>query len=147
MLTSLSSLSDEAMTREMIDRPSCLVIEDQALIAISIETDLEEAGIAVQTVGSIADARAWLEANTAEIALVDFKLKDGLATELAGELNRRGVPFVIYSGYPPSQGVPPELQGVPWLEKPISRDDLLKAVLKTLMAVSGQAPSSPTLHS
>jgi hypothetical protein len=35
---------------------------------------------------------------------------------------------------------------VPWLEKPTSRDDLLKVVLNTLMAVSGQVPSAPTLH-
>jgi two-component SAPR family response regulator len=93
-----------------------------------------------------AEARAWLEANTADIAIVDFMLKDGPATELAGELNRRAIPFVIYSGYPPRQSLAPELPGVPWLEKPTSRDRLLKAVLKTLMAVSGQAPSTPGRH-
>jgi DNA-binding NtrC family response regulator len=146
MLGSLPFSNDEVMRREMTDQLRCLVIEDQILIAMSIETYLEEAGIAVQTVASIAEARAWLEANTANIAIVDFMLKDGPATELAGELNRRAIPFVIYSGYPPRQSMPSELQGVPWLEKPTSRDDLLKVVLNTLMAVSGQAPSAPTLH-
>jgi DNA-binding NtrC family response regulator len=131
----------------MPDQPRCLLIEDQALIAMSIETYLEDAGIAVQTVVSMAEARAWLEVNTADIAIVDFMLKDGPATALAGELNGRAIPFVIYSGYPPRQSMPSELQGVPWLEKPTSRDDLLKVVLKTLMAVSGHAPSTPTLHS
>jgi DNA-binding NtrC family response regulator len=135
------------MSREMIDRPSCLVVEDQVLIAMSIETYLEEAGIAVQTVTSIADAQDWLEMNVAEIAIVDFMLKDGVATGLVGEFNKRGIPFVIYSGYPLHQGVPCELQGVPWLEKPTSRDNLLKVVLNTLMAVSGQAPPPPILHS
>jgi DNA-binding NtrC family response regulator len=146
MLASLPSSSKEIMSREMTDQLRCLVIEDQILIAMSIETYLEEAGIAVQTVASIAEARAWLEANTANIAIVDFMLKDGPATELAGELNRRAIPFVIYSGYPPRQSMPSELQGVPWLEKPTSRDNLLKVVLNTLMAVSGQAPAAPTLH-
>jgi DNA-binding NtrC family response regulator len=135
------------MSKEMTDQPRCLVVEDQALIAMSIETYLEEAGIAVQTVAAIAEARAWLEANTANIAIVDFMLKDGPATELAGELNRRAIPFVIYSGYPPRQSLPSELQRVPWLEKPTSRDDLLKVVLNTLMAMSGQVPSAPALHS
>jgi DNA-binding NtrC family response regulator len=134
------------MSKEMTDQPRCLVVEDQTLIAMSIETYLEEAGIAVQMVASSAEAQAWLEANTANIAIVDFMLKDGPATELAGELNRRAIPFVIYSGYPPRQGMSSELQGVPWLEKPTSRDDLLKVVLNTLMAVSGQAPSAPALH-
>jgi DNA-binding NtrC family response regulator len=147
MLASLPSCSKEVMSREMTDQPRCLVIEDQALIAMSIETYLEEAGIAVQTVAAITEARVWLEANAADIAIVDFMLKDGPAIELAGELNRRAIPFVIYSGYPPRQSMFPELQGVPWLEKPTSRDDLLKVVLNTLMAVSGQAPSTPTLHS
>ena len=135
------------MSRELTDQPRCLILEDQVLIALSIETYLEEAGIVVQTVVSLAEARAWLEANTADIAIVDFMLKDGCATELAGELHRRAIPFVVYSGYSPRQGIPSDLQGVPWLEKPTSRDDLLKAVLKTLMAVSGPAPSAPALHS
>lgn len=135
------------MRKDITDQPRCLVVEDQTLIAMSIETYLEEAGIAVAAVGSLIEARTWLEANAADIAIVDFMLKDGSATELAGELNQRAIPFVIYSGYPPRQGIPAVLQGVPWLEKPTSRDDLLKVVLKTLMAVSGQAPSAPPLHS
>jgi DNA-binding NtrC family response regulator len=147
MLGSLPSFSKEVMSREITDQPRCLIVEDQALIAMSIETYLEEAGIAVQTVASIAEGRAWLEAGTADIAIVDFMLKDGPATELAGELNRLAIPFVIYSGYPPRQSMPTELRGAPWLEKPTSRDDLLKVVLNTLLAVSGPAPSAPILHS
>jgi DNA-binding NtrC family response regulator len=135
------------MSIEMTDQPCCLVVEDQALIAMSIETYLEDAGIAVRTVGSIAEARAWLEANMVDVAIVDFMLKDGPATELAGEFNRHAIPFVIYSGYPIGHGVPSELQGVPWLEKPTSREDLMKVVLKTLMAMSGQRPPTPKLHS
>ncbi|WP_445502501.1 response regulator [Microvirga sp. G4-2] len=131
----------------MLDQPRCLIVEDQILIALLIEAYLEEAGIAVQTVASIAEARAWLETNTADIVIVGFMLKDRPATELTGELNRRAIPFVIYSGYPLRQSIPSELQGAPWLKKPTSRNDLLKIVLKTLMAMSGQAPSAPTLHS
>jgi DNA-binding NtrC family response regulator len=135
------------MSKEVTDQHRCLVVEDQTLIAMSIETYLEEAGIAVQTVASLAEARAWLEANTADVAIVDFILRDGPATPLAGELNSRGIPFVIYSGYPQRQGMPCELDGVPWLEKPTSRDDLLKAVLKSLMPLSGQELLTSTLHS
>ena len=131
------------MSQDTSDQRCCLVIEYQALIAMSIETYLEDVGMTAQTVGSMAEARAWLEANTADVAIVDFMLKDGPATELAGELNRRAIPFIIYSGYPQHGSTPSELQGAPWLEKPTSRDDLLK----TLMAVSARAPSPPSLHS
>jgi DNA-binding NtrC family response regulator len=135
------------MTIEMTDQPCCLVVEDQTLIAMAIETYLVDAGMAVQSVGSLAEARAWLEANRADVAIVDFMLQDGCATGLAGDLNRRAIPFVIYSGYPLGQGVPSELRGVPWLEKPTSREDLMKVVLKSLMAVSDQTPATLKLHS
>jgi DNA-binding NtrC family response regulator len=135
------------MSREMSDQPCCLVIEDQALIAMSIETYLGEAGLAAQLVTSIAEARAWLEVNTADIAIVDFMLKDGPATELAQELNRRAIPFVIYSGYPLRERLPCELKGVQCLEKPTSRYELLKVVTRTLIAMSEQTRSAPPLHS
>ncbi|WP_201835041.1 response regulator [Microvirga zambiensis] len=135
------------MSTEINDHPRCLVIEDQTLIAMSIETYLEEAGIGVETVSSMAEARAWLEANIADVAIVDFMLKDGPATALARELNSRAIPFVIYSGYPRGDRMPSELRAAPWLEKPTGRDDLLKMVLKTLMAGSGRGHSEPTMHS
>ena len=135
------------MSRDTSDQSCCLIIEDQALIAMLIENCLEDFGMTVQTVSSMAEARAWLEAGTADVAVVDFMLKDGPATELARELNRRAIPFVIYSGYPQYKSMPSELQGAPWLEKPTSRDDLLKVVLKTLTTGSRRAPPAPTLHS
>ncbi|MGF9764997.1 response regulator [Microvirga sp. 0TCS3.31] len=94
------------MSRAITDQHRYLVVEDQTLIALSIETYLEEAGIAVASVRSLAEARARLATNTADIAIVDFMLKDGSATELAGEINRCAIPFVIYSGYPPHQSLP-----------------------------------------
>jgi DNA-binding NtrC family response regulator len=135
------------MGREMIVQPRCLIAEDQALIAMSIEAYLEDANIAAHTVGSVAEARAWLEANTAEIAILDLMLKDGPATEFAEDLTRRGIPFIIYSGYSRSQGIHSKLQGVPWLEKPISREDLLKVLLQILVGPLEQAASVSTLNS
>jgi DNA-binding response OmpR family regulator len=141
------SANASGMSTEMINQPRCLIVEDQALIAMSLETYLEEAGINVQTVGSIAQARAWLAAHTADIAILDLMLQDGSANELAGELSRHNMPFVIYSGYPRSQITSCELQEAPWLEKPTRREDLLEVVLKTLMTLSGQVLATPKLHS
>ena len=135
------------MNEKVLERPCCLIVEDQALIAIAIETFLEQAGIAVQAVGSVGHARAWLETNTADIAIVDVFLDDRSATELAKVLDGRGIPFVIYSGYRPTQGVPTELPKVSCLKTPASRDDLLMVVLKILIALPGQVPSAPALNS
>ena len=110
-------------------QPFCVIIEDQALIAMSLEAYFEDVGFAVHTLTSIAQAQAWLKDNTPELAILDFMLRDGPATQLAGELHSRGVPFIVYSGYARHLGVPPQLQEVPWLEKPTRREDLLNALV------------------
>jgi DNA-binding NtrC family response regulator len=110
-------------------QPFCVIIEDQALIAMSLEAYFEDVGFAVHTLTSIAQAHAWLKDNTPELAILDFMLRDGPATQLAGELHSRGVPFIVYSGYARHLGVPTQLQEVPWLEKPTRREDLLNALV------------------
>ncbi len=110
-------------------QPRCLIIEDQALIAMSVEAYLEDVGFEVQTVTSIAQAQACLKDNAPEFVILDFMLRDGPATELAGELHKRGIPFIVYSGYARHLGVPCEFEEVLWVEKPTSRENLLKALV------------------
>ncbi|WP_280136879.1 response regulator [Microvirga vignae] len=110
-----------------------MIVEDQALIGMSLEASLEEAGFAVEgPFMSNAQALSWLESDAPDIALLDVMIRDGTSVEIARELKSRGIPFVIYSGLPPKKGGPPELQNVPWLEKPISRETLA-AVLEDLV--------------
>ena len=106
---------------------TCLIVEDQSLIALSMESSFEDDGLACVTVGSSAEAMAWLEENTPSVAILDYKLKDGSCAALAEALRARGVPFLIYSGYP-AQAACAELRGVPWIGKPAARATLLKAV-------------------
>jgi DNA-binding response OmpR family regulator len=110
-------------------RPCCLVVEDQALIAMSIEAYLDEVGI--DTAGPFAScesALAWARERSPDMALLDFKLRDGPCTEIALMLKERGVPVVIYSGVPKKVGIPPELRGVTWVEKPADRAEILQAL-------------------
>src|SRR5215210_2027290 len=97
--------------------PLCLVIEDEALIAMSLEASLEDAGFRVA--GPFmrnADALVWLDSHTPDLALLDVLLKDGPCTSIVHALQRRHVPFAIYSGLKP-RSMPPELAGTQWLEK------------------------------
>jgi DNA-binding NtrC family response regulator len=128
-------------------QPYCVIIEDQALIAMSLEAYFEDVGFAVHTLTSIAQAQAWLQDNTPELAILDFMLRDGPATQVAGELHSRGVPFIVYSGYARHFGVPTQLQEVPWLEKPTRREDLLNALValpprRTSIAALSPPPSA-----
>jgi DNA-binding response OmpR family regulator len=108
----------------------CMIVEDQALIAMALESSLEEIGFEVAGVfSSNAAALDWLDANTPEIALLDVMLKDGACSHLARILKARNVPFAIYSGLSEPVLCPAELQDVPWLEKPVSREALARTLM------------------
>ncbi len=101
-----------------------LVAEDEALVSMLIEEELSEAGFRV--VGpfrTCAGASAWLERNTPDIATIDYQLADGPCTDLAAELRRRGVPFVLLTGLPP-EDMPEPFRGAPMFQKPSSLDKL-----------------------
>lgn len=105
-----------------------MVLEDQALIGMSLEAYLEDAGY--RTAGPFptsVEALAWLEGNTPDVALLDVLLRDGPCTRVVRELRSRRVPFAIYSGLQPGTRAP-ELEGVPWLEKPLARDELVRVL-------------------
>jgi DNA-binding NtrC family response regulator len=127
-----------------VPAPVCLIAEDQALIAMSLESDLEEVGIKIAgPFASCAQALGWVEGHTPQLALLDFRLKDGPCTELARMLRQRDVPVLIYSGLPPGPAVPPELRDLPWIEKPVERDELIQALMQLLsVKLNGAAGAS-----
>jgi hypothetical protein len=45
-------------------------------------------------------------------------------------LKGRNTPFAIYSGLPYTASLPEELKGVPWLEKPVPREELTQALTR-----------------
>ena len=108
--------------------PQVLVAEDVAAISLALEDALEEGDLTVAgPFASCTAALAWLRDHTPEVAVLDYLLTDGPSTGLALELRRRCVPFVFVSGYW-RPDLPTELQEVPWIEKPLSIDDLLDAL-------------------
>jgi DNA-binding response OmpR family regulator len=121
-----------------------MIVEDQALIGMSLEASLEEMGFLVEgPFMSNAQALNWLESETPDVALLDFMIKDGTSLEIARALRNRSVPFAIYSGLSPRVDCPPELHNVPWVEKPASREML--AVMLTEIAVPKVVGRSATI--
>ena len=111
-------------------RPTCMIVEDQALIGLALEAYLEEVGFsACETLPSEAEALDWLVMNTPSAAILDYRLKDGPCTRLVRALRERSVPFVIYSGHTRDRTVP-ELEDVPWVCKPCDRAALLAALTR-----------------
>ena len=110
--------------------PRGLVCEDQALIAFELVTCLQDAGVTVAgCFPSGADALAWADSHTPDFAILDFKLNDGACTALIRLLRARGVPVIIYSGWPQHAcDTPSDLRDLPWLSKPLEVDALLEAL-------------------
>jgi DNA-binding response OmpR family regulator len=112
---------------------SAMLVEDEALIAFGLEEALQDQGFAVTgPFYTCADALASLERATPAVAILDALLRDGTCLELARELCRKGVPFLIYSGRDAFEEHPPELEGVPWVEKPTAAEGVVASALRLL---------------
>jgi DNA-binding response OmpR family regulator len=101
------------------DLGTVMIVEDEAIIAMSLEEGLSDEG--VQVLGpfsACAEALAFLEAEIPQCAILEAQLSDGTCLELARELQRREVPFLIYSGIGGFEARAPELRCVTWIEKP-----------------------------
>lgn len=109
-------------------RPTILLTEDDAIIGFDLSDILDAAGYRIAGPASTcAEALSWLKDNQPDIAILDVMLKDGPCTTIAQELQRRGVPFLVYSGDRKREAAP-ELRSVRWLEKPVAHQDLLRAL-------------------
>jgi hypothetical protein len=64
------------------------------------------------------------------IRLLDVSLRDGTSLPIAQTLKGRNTPFAIYSGLPFTRSLPEELQDVPWLEKPVPREELTQTLAR-----------------
>ena len=116
-------------------RPTRMIVEDQALIGLSLEAYLEEMGFDVgEPFSSASEALSWLTTHTPTIAILDYSLKDGPCTMLMRTLQERGIPFVVYSGH--RRCAAPELRNVPWITKPCDREVLLAALTRATSALT-----------
>src|SRR3954451_13183428 len=104
----------------LIDQqPVVLLTESDALAGMDLGDALEKAGYRVLgPVDTVAEALNLLEQATPTLAILDLLLRDGSCTGLAGELRRRGVPFLVQPEDPLAEPLASGFQGAPWLSKP-----------------------------
>ena len=111
-----------------------LVVEDEPLVALEIETELTDAGAVVIGPAATLEAAARLiEAEAVDAALLDANLAGRPVDTLAAALAARGVPFAFASGYGPS-GLPEEFRDRPLLGKPFGSEALVTLVGALLAA-------------
>ena len=120
-----------------------MIVEDQALIGMSLEAFLEDTGFKVAGVFvSNAQALQWLEGDLPDVAVLDVMIKDGTSVAVARVLKKLGVPFAVYSGLPSQTECPIELQDIPWLEKLVSRETLVDVIGRLTVPAHGSAAPS-----
>lgn len=110
-----------------------LIVEDESLVAMLLETILEDMGC--QPLGPVAtvdEALAFLESGAAlDAALLDVNVAGREVFPVAAMLEARGVPFVFSTGYGEG-GLPEAWRGRPTIQKPFTEAAVRDALLQTL---------------
>jgi CheY-like chemotaxis protein len=109
-----------------------LLVEDSMVIAMDTESSLRGLGVKrIDTVASVSEALHAIESEQPEFALVDINLGGETSESIVSELKRRGVPFVMATGYGDTSSMATGFASDQMMCKPYSSDDILSALLNT----------------
>jgi CheY-like chemotaxis protein len=112
-----------------------LLVEDELLIAMLLETALEDEGcIVVGPFARLDDALQAADTEQFDGALMDVNLSGERVFPLAEILSAKSVPFLLLSGYG-EDGVPDDRPHWPVMSKPFQIDRVLAALGDMMAAV------------
>lgn len=112
----------------MTNRKTVLILEDESLIAMDIEYELSDRGwTPIAVVGTIDAAKAALEEQMPDCAILDVNLRGAKSFDLAHSLRDKGVPVVFLSGNT-VQDLPEALRDCSFVQKPVNFDLLQRAL-------------------
>lgn len=110
-----------------------LVVEDEALLAMTISDILSDCGcVVVGPALSLDQAQTLASHEPLDAAVLDVNLNGASSFGVADTLRQRAVPFCFVTGYG-AASLPPQYADVPVLAKPYS-DAALRAVLQGLLS-------------
>ena len=113
-----------------------LVVEDEFLVAMELESILSAGGLSV--LGPVSTVVAALEIIAEcrpDVAVLDVNLRGEAVTPVALSLQRMAVPFVLATAYR-ADDLPEALRGSVNMGKPVDS----KSVVSTLKAMLGATP-------
>lgn len=122
-----------------------LIVEDEPIVALDIETILQQAGFEIAgCAGSLPKALAALNSTDFDAAVLDANLRGDSAAPLATALRERGRPFLFVSGCERGY-LPDAFPDEKLLSKPFEPGELIAAVRELLsrpQPSQGGAPSA-----
>jgi CheY-like chemotaxis protein len=116
---------DRFMPRPHLNGASILVVEDEPLIVLDISMAFETTGAHLTTTNTLKHAKLLVEHDGLTAVMIDHALPDGDGTSICTRLMERGIPFLMYSGFPQRDG---PCKDAPHLPKPASHDQILDAM-------------------
>ena len=114
--------------------PRILVVEDELMIVLMLESLLLEAGFEVADVATKVEAAlAFVEAGAFDVAILDANLAGVSSAPVAAALTARSVPFLVVSGYATAQQNGAFAAGL-HVQKPFQTETLIEALRSILSA-------------
>jgi DNA-binding response OmpR family regulator len=118
--------------REMISGlsgTSIFVVEDEAIVALDLQTMLEDAGAeVVGPAGTLPEAETLSENRDISLAILDVRLNQDTITTVADRLTERRIPIIFHTGHSTSEGLTARWPGCKVLHKPVSPLELMATV-------------------
>ncbi len=110
-----------------------LVVEDESLVAMLLETILEDMGcLPVGPASTVEDGLAMaVDGERLDAALLDVNVAGREVFPIADALRERGVPFVFSTGYGEG-GLPDDWRGHPTVQKPFTENAIREALMKAM---------------
>jgi CheY-like chemotaxis protein len=134
---------DDSMVPEIdipgIGRPRAgmrvLVVEDEPLIAMQIESALGRQSFAVVgPVSRLSHALQVVRTEPLDGAIVDANLAGESSGSLVTMLREREIPFIVVTGYA-ERGLPPDFNGAPVVSKPFDEETITRLLAQRLADV------------
>lgn len=108
-----------------------MIVEDEFLLAMSLEEDLTAAGaIVVGPLTTLSETMDAIEKESFDVAVLDINLNGEMSYPAVDTLIERGSPFVLLSGYA-GTSLPERFREFPRLAKPYD----VARLIETLQAI------------
>ncbi|WP_347137939.1 HWE histidine kinase domain-containing protein [Paracoccus sp. SSK6] len=108
-----------------------LLVEDQTLIAMSLEAELLDHGLQVcGRAATVAAALAMIDRDPPDLAVLDVNLAQEDSLPVAERLQGQGIPFVFATGYGADFGIPARFSGTPIASKPYQLQEILQKLVE-----------------
>ncbi|MGA0617720.1 HWE histidine kinase domain-containing protein [Paracoccus sp. KR1-242] len=121
-----SAATKQSPSTVSLDGARVLIVEDQALIAMSLEADLVGHGMQVTGIASnVSTGIRLIQQDPPDLAVLDLNLGHDSSLPIAEELLALGIPFVFATGYGARVDLPNHMRDAPIVEKPYQLADIV----------------------